>query len=173
MPFAGTCFPPAVCVAAQTADPPTPEPVRCVYSDGSLLVTGPPAATCPAADSRAPFCGGACGTDRYCPDTRLGFITLGRQRPPCVGLSDQRGIGLCAYNEARCVRGNPDRTTFDRLECSLFYDDAPCSCMVTRESSGDGYGDLGYIVLHSACALYRSEHAGLVDCVNEHWETLP
>jgi hypothetical protein len=45
--------------------------------------------------------------------------------------------------------------------------------MVTRDARDDEYRELGYIVLHAACAAYRSEHAGRVDCVDESWHTVP
>jgi hypothetical protein len=152
-------------------------PLDCVWSDGTPVVTGHPDVPCPASVSRdAPFCGGACGYVA-CPETPGGtgvFGPSGGSRS-CLGVSDQRGYGLCVWSDWRCTsewqRARPDliEDWFD--QCSDAYRGQPCACMVLEPASADGV-ERGSFVLASACTAYAAAHPGTVRCRDAQWNEL-
>lgn len=176
-PFFGNCMPVEYCLAAQTADPPLAEPVKCVYADGSELVSGPPPDECPASESdpRLPWCGGACGRSHMCPEHPHGF-DFNYVAGPCVGLSDERGFGVCTFSRNRCLR-NPEVvqgwTTNELLlrECETRLDE-PCVCLVTDDQPVPDGEEHGFAMPASICQTYREHHAGSVTCRTADWQEI-
>jgi hypothetical protein len=170
------------CLAVPDADPPLVNDVKCVYSDGAELVTGPPPGECPfeLSNPRAPFCGGACGRDRLCPEYRA-FDTV-ETPSPCVGLSDDRSFGVCGYSRRRCVPDPPEVTgaesigVYDAndlllLTCELEMDEA-CVCMKTLPVPEPPAVEHGFAVPASACRTYAAHHPGLVECLDAAWNPI-
>lgn len=156
----GECMPPQVCVEARDAGLPE---FDCFYADGTPVVTGPPAASCPPSDPRAPFCGGACGRID-CPIARTDSW-IGGLPPDCVGLSDTRGYGVCRLSLPSCARDNT-------LEgCLDYYGDA-CVCMLLSPSPSADMGR-GFTVFASGCRQYRAQFPDSVQCMDENWQVLP
>jgi hypothetical protein len=180
--FSGSCMPVEYCLAAPEADPPLSAPVKCVYADGTPLVTGPPPGECPVDDahSRAPFCGGACGRSRLCPWYEVSLLEQGYGA--CVGLSDDRSFGVCALPNRRCVIDPdvvvelPDGTTINENEWTLGGCDAvmdeSCVCMKTLPVPGPPAVEHGFAVPVSACLTYAAHHPGLVECLDAHWNPI-
>lgn len=170
-PFGGKCFPVSFCLAAQTADPPAPH-VRCVYSDGSEVVDGPPPmAECPEGDPRQPFCGGPCGESTRCPTPaareRDGFFdtTWPFEPGPCVGLSESRGMGVCGMQFGRYQRG---AGSDDIDYCEAWYGE-PCLILVTHPQSFEH----GHALIASVCHEYVALFPESAECRNALWEVVP
>jgi hypothetical protein len=181
-PFLGSCLPLEYCLAVSDADPPLATPVKCVYADGAVLVTGPPPGECPQADEdpRDPFCGGACGRERLCPWYEGDALDWGYG--DCVGLSDDRSFGVCAYPRWRCLEDFtvievPDGTQFSGNEFALGRCEqamgGPCACMHTLPTPEASAAEHGFAVLESVCRTYASHHPGLVVCRDAWWNPLP
>ena len=144
--------------------------VQCRYSEGQPYVDGPPDVPCgTGAMAGAGFCGGACG------DT-CGLDPLWpRFRPAaCVGLSEERGFGVCAPSSLRCAPPSPE-TSF--LECgrrvaptSPFPFDI-CACMLLPGPLPE-YADHGWAVARQTCLAYQRYFPGQVRCVDETWTDL-
>jgi len=174
-PLGGRCFPVSFCQAAAVADPPVPT-LHCVYSDGTDVIDGPPATgACPVGDPRQPYCGGVCGDDQRCPLQPFGgFITpvapgfLGS----CVGFSESRALGVCAYGNQRCSRGNTGPNEGTLQVCELGYGE-PCACLVTHPQLDESRWLQGYVVLASVCRDYQLHFPGSSECVDAAWNPLP
>lgn len=160
--YTGSCVPVQTCVEARASEPP---PFTCLYPDGTPVVTGPPETTCPMSDPRDPFCGGACPW-RACDQLHATFsfaIPVG----DCIGLSDQRGFGLCRVSAATCSEEYPIREEFD---CVEMLGDA-CVCMVLPGSPA-GDANVGSPVLENACRRYRELYPDHVECMSDEWTPL-
>ena len=176
MPMAGRCFPVSFCQAASVADPPVPT-LRCIYSDGTDVVDGPPdRGDCPVGDPRQPYCGGVCADNLRCPAQPLGGGIFGPPSPSylgsCSGLSETRSFGVCAYGVQRCSRGNPDANDTSVRLCELGYGE-PCACLVTHPQLDESRWVLGYVVLASVCRDYRLHFPSSTECVDAAWSPLP
>ena len=147
-------------------------PFTCRYSDGSVVVTGPPSDTCPPAVTDAPFCGGSCGTlAGGCPDTSGMFGT--NVSPSCIGLSDERAHGVCVYNEYDCeeiwTNFGADGLAVILDACRSNYG-APCVCM---QLAAGPEGPLSYFANGEACVRYRAQYPGSVECLDATHTPLP
>jgi len=158
------------CLALDDASPPLDRPLKCVYSDGTPVETGPPEGECPASDPRQPFCGGVCGTERRCPATPEFGDTERHQ--PCAGVSDQRAFGVCTYTRHRCVSSDPDFNQRYLFFCRSHYGE-PCACMVPHPQTNEPEWQQGFVVLESVCHRYSEEHGDLAECRNADWEVIP
>jgi len=173
--MSGLCYPVSFCQAAARAEPPV-ETLRCVYSDGSDVLDGPStSAGCPLGDPREPFCGGACGDDLRCP--RYPEILLGpdiRPGPPqaCVGFSETRSFGVCAWGSSRCSRGNDEDNSILLGWCATGYGQ-DCSCLVTHPQVDESRWLQGYVVLASVCRDYHRRFPDSTECVDAHWAPIP
>jgi hypothetical protein len=180
--FSGSCMPIEYCLAAPEADPPLSAPVKCVYADGTPLLTGPPPGECPVDDAhpRAPFCGGACGRSRLCPWYEVSLLEQGYGA--CVGLSDDRSFGVCGFSRRRCVPDPPEVTgaesigVYDAndlllLTCELEMEE-PCVCMKTLPVPDPPAVEHGFAVPASACRTYAAHHPGLVECLDADWNPI-
>jgi len=163
-PWIGSCFDADVCLASEGAGLPE---FTCRYSDGSVVVTGPPAGTCPPSSEGAPFCGGACGmAPEGCPNTDS-IITPGTNTAnPCIGLSDSRAFGVCTYWNLECAtvgtRFGLEQLAFVHDVCRENYG-APCACMQI-EAGPDG--PMSYFVKADACLRYRAAYPDSVECLD-------
>lgn len=164
-PFSGLCMPVGYCTAIREAEPPLAEPVGCVWADGTEVVEGPPAGACSEAELAAPFCGGVCG-DAHCPAVEHGMGSEPRT-PPCVGVSDRRRFGVCAYDDSPCREGD----TGDLEDCREHYGE-PCACMIPSPQPDVAEQDRGFIVLRRSCLLYERSMPGAVQCRDAGWDTL-
>ena len=153
-PYSGVGMPPSYCTAAIDAG----LDVRCVYSDGTIYRNGPPATSCPVPfASGVAFCGGACA-GAECPRT----WDRGQHAHSCVGLSDDRGYGVCAFGRHRCDPGN---VSSQLDECEGWYG-RPCSCLVPLPSPVD---NLGFPVLQETCQRYVEDYPEHVRCMDRSW----
>lgn len=83
------------------ADPALRPGFECYYSDLTRVREAPPAEDCPAdVSSVFTFCGTSCDACPTFGDDAPGGTYLG-----CVGLSSERGVGVCAFDEA-CAPGS-------------------------------------------------------------------
>ena len=175
--FAGFCYPVSFCKAAAVADPPAPQ-VRCVYSDGTPVIDGPPAGgSCPASDPREPYCGGPCGDYLRCPDPNPRPTTIfSPQDPsepgPCVGLSETRNLGVCTYRTGRCARGRDSLNRRRLVRCADWYGE-PCAILVTHPQLDEAHFEQGYPVLTSLCRDYAARFPDSAECVDAAWNPLP
>jgi len=176
--FGGSCFPVSFCKAAAVAGPPAPQ-VRCVYSDGTPVVNGPPPGdTCPVGDPREPFCGGACGEYLRCPDPkpRPRAIVGGPYDPtepaPCLGLSETRNLGVCGYAPGRAIRGGDFGNGRAIARCADWYGE-PCAILVTHPQLDEAHFEQGYLLLASVCRDYAARFRDSAECVGADWSPLP
>lgn len=163
--FGGPCVSVDFCLASADAGLP---PFECVYPDLTPVTRPPPAAECPASNPRAPFCAGACGTVECPVTTEPAVIPPGATRElerACVGLSDTRGFGVCAYAGYQCNQRHIDMWLG---LCRGFYDE-DCACMVTRPRSPWVEEDFGFLVLGSACRAYRDVYPDSIECHGAGW----
>lgn len=161
--FSGIEMPSSYCVAARMH--PDLPPQKCVYPDGTEVVTGIPDEPCPGPEGSMIVCGGSCGLV-VCPETVEG-------KNPCVGFSDTRAFGICAFTERRCAESN----AADLLpECGtqlLTWFPEPCACMVVEpQATLPEVGRTGFPVPSEACQRYRSFYPDQVECLDEGWNSL-
>jgi hypothetical protein len=95
---------------------------------------------------------------------------LRRNTNPCVGTSEDRAFGVCAYGYQRCERGNDNTSAL--LTCELIYNE-PCACLVTHPQLYEDRWEQGYVVLASVCRDYVSQFPGSTECRDAHWNPLP
>jgi hypothetical protein len=143
--------------------------VTCIYSDETTFVTGPPdEPVCPPApDPRTPFCGGPCGSDG-CPFSEPRLLPL--NGVSCVGLSDTRGLGICALH----TRGQSCAPGVTSLMTGCHDPGVygtPCLCLVLRR--GDELETHGWITLESSCRAYRDRYPADFTCLDEHGNEVP
>jgi hypothetical protein len=159
----GPGMPPSYCVAArEETDLP---PQKCVYPDGTEVITGPPDDPCPEHSGYMRVCGGTCGdASAQCPDIYY----------PCVGVSDSRAFGVCALFGHRCSEATVD-SDIDQCERwpLLWYYQRPCACMVLQPQAPNPTGEpTGFLVPVEACTGYRSFFPDQVQCHGSDWEVL-
>ena len=165
-PLRGVGMPPEFCLEAPGAG----LDVRCIWSDGTPVLSAPPPGTCPPSDPRNPFCGGSCGEDPVCP--------IGGAGDPgsCVGVSAHRPHGVCVYRGVFCSN-DPERDplfgTARLLEaCSAELGD-DCACLVLRPQVFPVDYEVGFPMLRSSCTAYRELFPGGTSCVGADWSELP
>jgi hypothetical protein len=146
----------------------------CVWSDNTPVVTGHPVVTCPEDVSiLSPYCGGSCGFVE-CPrrpSLLMDITTPGGSSESCLGVSDTRGYGVCAWTDERCASNLGGLLPSWFEACSYGYDGAACACMVLEPPDESGV-ERGSFVLGSVCAAYARDNPG-VTCRGPNWELLP
>ncbi len=156
--FGGLCVRPEFCDEVDE----TELGAVCRYSDGTTYEEGPPEVEeCPEGNPLTPFCGGPCDPDG-CP------FTIPPHRPggwevSCVGISETRGIGVCALHTKYPCTPIDDTSTEG---CELYWGQ-PCLCLVHRE--GDGYRDWGWATMADSCRAYRDMYPGDFGCFDAEW----
>lgn len=163
-PFSGVCMPESFCRSISTADPPLAEARKCVYSDGSDFINGPPTSECPFNDASARWCGGSCGSSDMCPDVPVFGIVMTYEPGSCLGVSETRGYGMCAVSRDVCRQSEPADNQIALTNCGGTENES-CVCVV---ADGD---DVGIIATDSACSAYASSHSD-VSCRGANWEEL-
>lgn len=168
--FRGNAMPSEYCVAAASLDDLPPQ--RCVYPDGTPLVSGPPPTPCPGDVGLVRVCGGTCGEPR-CVSTVGADHSL--HISPCVGLSDDRGFGLCAFRRRRCGQSNAaDLIPGCSKAVSAWWSGfRPCACLVSVERPDEAPEPLGFVVPAEACLQYRSWFPESVECRDADWMPIP
>ncbi len=136
---------------------------RCIYSDGTPFVTGPPPGVC-AASPRPdlPYCGGACA-ESACVHPN-----------DCLGLSDTRSFGFCGGAAvANCRRnlGSMQNETVLRI-CRSAYG-ADCACVVPVPQAEGLDDEIGFAAPRDLCLDYRSHHPDHARCVAADWSDVP
>jgi hypothetical protein len=164
--FSGTDLPPSYCVAAREV--PDLPPQKCVYPDGTEVVTGPPDAPCPGPEGSMLVCGGSCG-EVICPGTHTSPSGIN----PCVGYSDDRAFGICAFMARRCS----EETAWELIhECESHWITwflGPCACMLLEpQATLPEVGRTGFVVPADACQRYQSYYPGQVECRDARWNPL-
>ena len=162
----GPCMPRWICEAARDVD----IGARCRYTDGSVFENGPPdeGACPPAPAERTPFCGGDCWG---CPEHERSPTTDVPLGIHCMGQSEERGFGICAFGDSPCAQDRPQGIG-SPARCPSFYG-GPCACMRLRNSEGE-LREWGHATLAASCVAYRERYPGSVECMDPHeWEPLP
>lgn len=137
----------------------------CYYSDLTRVRTGPPTEACPADVSTVfTFCGPECGS---CPPVE---DSPGNWYYGCVGVNDERGTGICAFQDA-CGPGSA--LLEEETSELLFGPGHPPACLVQRDPVSGEYWDWGWTVSVEACAAYRERYPDAFDCRDFDWETIP
>lgn len=158
----GICASPQLCASVTAAGLPA---AQCSYADGTVFSSGPPTDSCPTSDPSAPFCAGSCGS-ALCPDVDiLGMHMNGW----CIGTSDTRAFGVCAYDRERC---GPNHTIGEFNICMSNYGGQPCACMVLKPVPDGISSEGGYMVLGSACQAYQAIYPDGVECRRLDWSEL-
>jgi len=169
--YGGLCMPADFCVEA--LDHPDLPDFQCLYSDGTPVLTGPPAVTCPSniADEE-PYCGGACAGVE-CPLTLFthyaGDMFPEQHRLSCLGLSDARGFGVCAYKSV--VRSSTDFQKRSALEGCARDQGAPCALM-TFNTAAPGFLDSAAVIRLDVCRDYRSRNPSTIECRRQDWTAI-
>lgn len=133
----------------------------CYYSDLTRVETGPPAEACPAnVSERWPFCGLECGGCRDIPE-QSGYNG-------CVGLNDERGIGVCARGDS-CT---PGAFILDPEKWELFGEPEPIACLVLRDPLTDEYWQWGWPTGAATCRAYRERYPYRFDCRDFDWTSI-
>jgi hypothetical protein len=169
-PFSGLAIPVSYCVAAREV--PDLPPQKCVYPDGTEVITGPPDDPCPGHRGDMVVCGGSCG-EMLC----LWGDRRGRYDAPCVGFSDTRAFGICSFGPTRCNASNVRELIAQCQEqrppfmCRWYAN--PCACMVLDPQAVlPEWGPTGFIAPASACLEYQRYYPDQVECRDEHWNVL-
>jgi hypothetical protein len=156
-------------MAFPLATPPVEKDMKCVYSDGTVVVAGPPETSCPeSVDSRVPFCGGACGYEKLCPED---ILSWSHTPAPCGGLSDTRGFGVCALTTNRCAAPYPEYNDEILGYCELAMGE-PCACLVPIPQVVPEEEAQGFVVTARVCEQYASFHEGGAACRRADWSLL-
>lgn len=165
-PFCGPCMPPEFCVAAREREGDLP-PFQCTWSDGTEVVTGPPAGECPVSpDPTYPFCGGACGLV-VCPSDGSGT-----EAGSCVGVSDTRSFGVCMpISQGRCDESDLLTTEQNLTFCGGVLH-TECACLVPSPLPEGTTSRFGFIVTRAACLGYRDHFPDNADCVDRSWTSI-
>ncbi len=151
--FRGTCMAAEFCADLHRSELED----RCTYNAGEIYLTGPPVEACPAPlDSLSTFCGEDCAPCSTEP------IVLGGSFGRCVGLNDERGLGLCGLSTPCDASSGP---TLD------LYNDFIVDPICLVELGESGLQPLGYVVAESACVAYVERYPGDFACVDprEGW----
>lgn len=168
--FRGLGMPAEYCMAAAAAEGLPPQ--RCIYPDGSDVVTGPPAIQCSGHQELMRVCGGACGEAR-CFGTvgESGSLHVSR----CVGLSDERSFGICSFRRLRCSPNNAPQllSECENAHSAWWSGFEPCACLVSRSQPGAVPGPLGFVAPAGACSKYQALFPGSVECRDAHWNLVP
>ena len=140
--------------------------VQCRYSEGQPYVNGPPDVPCGAgAVPGAGFCGGACG------DTCAVTAVFTMDPAACVGLSEERGFGVCAPFSFRCAPDLVPEDTLMECERRILSPGATCACMLLPGPLPE-YADHGLAVARQTCLAYQRYFPDQVRCVDETWTDL-
>lgn len=159
--FAGNCVRPEYCDEVGETD----IGAQCRYSDGSLYVNGPPEVDeCPpGGNPLTPFCGGPCSPEG-CPFTEPWHMPHGDSYDvSCVGMSETRGIGVCAIGTNLGCR--PEEPGI--VEACEFAWGEPCLCLVVQDD--DGPRDWGWPTMADSCRAYRDMFPADFECFDEGW----
>lgn len=156
----GSCVDPAFCAELERSGAER----RCIYSDHSPFVNGPPS-ECPAEvpNELSHYCGVECGG---CAPGPLPYMET---RSACVGVNEERGFGLCVLGAERvCERSRDERRRFERLETLTEGRFGPVVCMTQRSAEGDE-PDFGWFAFESGCRAYRAHFPEAIDCRDANW----
>lgn len=163
----GRCFSESYCRYLQDGggDPER----RCRYSEGQPYVDGPPDVPCgTGAWPEGPFCGptcGACPANLWDPNTP----------PGCVGVSEERGFGVCAPYPWRCSpEGGVNERALMQCETRLtaLGGWSRCACMLFEPPGDPAFADHGWPVAAQSCLAYRDHFPGQVRCMDASWNEL-
>jgi hypothetical protein len=147
---------------------------RCLYSDGTEFISGPPTVSeCPAPAER--FCGGPCGPCGEYPE--LGGF-LGSSEVACLGQSEERGIGLCVAGSVGNTHCTPDTppdfyAIMRNRWVTLLEMEVEVRCFVPRDAETGELAEFGYFVQRQPCLTYRSMYPGAGDCFTPDWTRDP
>lgn len=165
--FSGTNMPVSYCLAARETSGLPPQ--KCVYPDGTEVVAGPPDDPCPGPDASMLVCGGTCG-EVICPWTSS---AVPEPKTPCVGFSDTRAFGICAFTSRRCAASNVEAMVEECESASHSWFVGHCACMVLEPHPQlPQVGPTGFVVPAEACTRYRSFYPEGVECRDESWSLL-
>jgi hypothetical protein len=156
--FSGIAMPATYCVEAREV--PDLPPQKCVYTDGTEVVTGPPDAPCPGPAGSMLVCGGSCG-EVICPQGR------------CVGFSDTRAFGICTPLPIRCAASNAREmiTLCNSLQVTWFPGECAC-LLVDPQPTLPGVERTGFLAPADACQRYQAVYPDQVECRDEDWNLL-
>jgi hypothetical protein len=159
--FEGIEMPVSYCLAVRDlADLP---PHKCVYPDGTEVVTGPPDEPCPGPEGSMIVCGGSCGE----------FICPGAPATACIGFSDSRAFGICAFLKRRCAPSNSAELITECETHPATWFPGACACMlVDPQASLPDVGRTGHVVPAEACKRYQSFYPDQVECRDGTWNLL-
>lgn len=91
--------------------------------------------------------------------------------PSCIGLNEERGIGLCTYS----LGCGPEHILLDPENFSLFFEemglDEPVSCLAFVR--GGVVDEWGWITSLAGCRAYRDLYPCSVDCMDYDWTSEP
>jgi len=159
--YVGGCVHISYCLADQDLRP----GYDCYYTDLTRVREQPPVEVCPRdASDVFRFCGPNCGD---CPDPDAS-PSGGYQG--CVGLGGERGVGLCALDEA-CVPGS--YLLEPEAAANYWGGTQPTACLVQRDPDTGEYWEWGWTVGAPACIAYRERYPEAFDCRDIDWESLP
>jgi hypothetical protein len=157
-PFSGIAMPTSYCIEAR--DVPDLPPQKCVYPDGTEVVTGPPDEPCPGPEGSMLVCGGSCG-EILCPLNNR-----------CVGFSDTRAFGLCGL-PVRCSESTAQELIAFCESFQVSWYPGDCACMLAEPQPVlPGEERTGFVVPADACQRYRSFYPEQVECRDEAWNYL-
>ena len=88
------------------------------------------------------------------------------ERGPCVGVSEDRAYGVCAFHAAQCQEGNEDLNRVVVGNCTAELG-RPCTCIVLSSSRTD-VPEVGHPVELEACRAYAGVFPS-VKCVDADW----
>ncbi|UJR83714.1 hypothetical protein [Sandaracinus amylolyticus] len=165
------------CVSAEMCDVADEDGLdaRCMYSDRTPFVNGPPSVDeCPPPpDPEGTFCGGPC---EPCPwVSGIPFLpgnptSYGAPRVSCVGVSETRGLGICAFDRfGECTEG-------DTLTARLCLEQLgrPCACMRLLTDVTPDVPIVRFVTFADSCRAYRAMFPEDVECMDPMtWEPLP
>jgi len=155
-PDRGGCVHTSYCVASFNLF----EGVECYYRDRTPVVTGPPSEACPDSLSDAfRFCGRECEGCDISDDQP--FL------PSCLGVNDERGIGICTDRGCR-----PGEEVLDPAYAMDRYGEVT-ACLVPRHAETREYWEYGWAVGLETCKAYRALYPEDFDCRDIDWSSVP
>ncbi len=159
-PMRGVCVPWAYCAEVSAQGPPLSEQVVCRASSGER-VAGMPPVDCPGARLEGVA---TCGP--WCPRPSCA-------RGVCVGVSAERGYGLCAIDYCEPVEQDPERRREELRRCAEEAGE-PCACLQPRGEVGvAGRQPSSFAVPARACEAYRRRYPDSVRCTDARGAPLP
>lgn len=147
---------------------------RCLYSDGTEFVNGPPpVAGCPSPADR--FCGGPCGGCAEYPE--LGGL-IGSSEVACLGRSEDRGVGLCVAGSVANTHCTPETppdyyAIAQNRWTTILETEVEVRCFVPRDAGSGELAEYGYYVQRQPCLTYRTLYPEAGDCFTPEWVTDP